>query len=110
LPFFTVVEQVLAKANAIWKRQAFTSIRLHGDLHPGNILWTPNGPGFVDLDDARMGPAIQDLWMMLTGDRQQQLMQLEILLEAYEEFCEFDTRQLVLIEPLRALRMVHYNA
>ncbi|PTA48392.1 serine/threonine protein kinase [Shewanella morhuae] len=110
LPFFTVVEQVLAKANAIWERQSFAAIRLHGDLHPGNILWTPDGPGFVDLDDARMGPAIQDLWMMLTGDRAQQLMQLEILLEAYEEFCEFDTRQLALIEPLRALRMVHYNA
>ena len=110
LPFFTVVEQVLAKANAIWDRQDFAAIRLHGDLHPGNILWTPDGPGFVDLDDARMGPAIQDLWMMLTGDRAQQLMQLEILLEAYEEFCEFDTRQLALIEPLRALRMVHYNA
>ncbi|MGL4448033.1 serine/threonine protein kinase [Shewanella sp.] len=108
--FFTVVEQVLAKVNAIWAHQGFHSIRLHGDLHPGNILWTPDGPGFVDLDDARMGPAIQDLWMMLTGDRAQQQLQLEILLEAYEEFCEFDTRQLALIEPLRALRMVHYNA
>lgn len=110
VPFFTVVEQVLAKANAIWAKQHFAAIRLHGDLHPGNILWTPDGPGFVDLDDARMGPAIQDIWMMLTGDRAQQIMQLEILLEAYEEFCEFDSRQLVLIEPLRALRMVHYNA
>ena len=108
--FFTVAEQVLSKAKAIWAKHSFASIRLHGDLHPGNILWTPEGPGFVDLDDARMGPAIQDLWMMLTGDRQQQLLQLDILLEAYEEFCEFDQRQLVLIEPLRALRMLHYNA
>lgn len=108
--FFTVVEQVLAKVNHLWARQGFKSIRLHGDLHPGNILWTPAGPGFVDLDDARIGPAIQDLWMMLTGDRAQQQLQLEVLLEAYGEFCEFDTRQLALIEPLRALRMVHYNA
>ncbi|MCT8867962.1 serine/threonine protein kinase [Shewanella xiamenensis] len=108
--FFTVVEQVLAKVNTVWSQQCFKPIRLHGDLHPGNILWTPDGPGFVDLDDARMGPAIQDLWMMLTGDRAQQQLQLEVLLEAYEEFCEFDTRQLALIEPLRALRMVHYNA
>jgi Ser/Thr protein kinase RdoA (MazF antagonist) len=108
--FFTVAEQVLAKAKAIWDRHSFANMRLHGDLHPGNILWTPDGPGFVDLDDARSGPAVQDLWMMLTGDRQQQLLQLEVLLEAYEEFCEFDNRQLVLIEPLRALRMLHYNA
>ncbi|QYJ78596.1 serine/threonine protein kinase [Shewanella acanthi] len=108
--FFIVAEQVLAKVKSIWSQHKFKSIRLHGDLHPGNILWTPDGPGFVDLDDARMGPAIQDIWMMLTGDRAQQLLQLEILLEGYEEFCEFDSRQLVLIEPLRALRMLHYNA
>ncbi|MGL5221698.1 MAG: serine/threonine protein kinase, partial [Plesiomonas shigelloides] len=76
--FFTVVEQVLAKANTLWAQQRFKPIRLHGDLHPGNILWTPDGPGFVDLDDARMGPAIQDLWMMLTGDRAQQQLQLEV--------------------------------
>lgn len=108
--FFTVAEQVLAKAKMMWAKSDVEVIRLHGDLHPGNILWTPDGPGFVDLDDARMGPAIQDLWMMLTGDRQQQLLQLDILLEAYEEFCDFDSRQLALIEPLRALRMLHYNA
>jgi Ser/Thr protein kinase RdoA (MazF antagonist) len=108
--FFTVAEQVLAKAQAIWQQHNFNTIRLHGDLHPGNILWTPDGPGFVDLDDARQGPAIQDLWMMVTGDRQQQLLQLDILLEGYQEFCDFDMRQLALIEPLRALRMLHYNA
>ena len=107
--FFTVVEQVLDKAKQIWQHN-FTSIRLHGDLHPSNILWTPDGPGFVDLDDARQGPAVQDLWMMLTGDRQQQLLQIDILLEGYQEFCDFDAKQLALIEPLRAFRMVHYNA
>ncbi|QIR15808.1 serine/threonine protein kinase [Shewanella aestuarii] len=108
--FFTVCEQVLTKAEAIWKTVPFDSIRLHGDLHPGNILWTPDGPGFVDLDDARQGPAVQDIWMMLTGDRQQQTLQLDILLDSYQEFADFDMRQLALIEPLRALRMIHYNA
>ncbi|MGB6137575.1 MAG: serine/threonine protein kinase [Shewanella sp.] len=109
--FFTVVEQVLTKAKQIWQQHSFDTIRLHGDLHPGNILWTPeDGPGFVDLDDARQGPAVQDIWMMLTGDRTQQLLQLDILIDAYQEFCDFDTRQLALIEPLRAFRMIHYNA
>ncbi|WP_394391084.1 serine/threonine protein kinase [Shewanella woodyi] len=110
LPYFTIVEQVLDKSKEIWSQQNPKHIRLHGDLHPGNILWTPDGPGFVDLDDARTGPAIQDLWMMITGDKSQKLLQLEILLEAYEEFCEFDSKELKLIEPLRAMRMLHYNA
>ncbi len=108
--FFTVTEQVLNTSRRLWEKQSPAQLRLHGDLHPGNILWTPDGPGFVDLDDARTGPAIQDLWMMLTGEHQQRLTQLEILLEAYEEFCDFDTRELALIEPLRALRMLYYNA
>ncbi|AQS38379.1 putative homoserine kinase type II (protein kinase fold) [Shewanella psychrophila] len=110
LPYFTIVEQVLDKSKEIWSQQNPKHIRLHGDLHPGNILWTPDGPGFVDLDDARTGPAIQDLWMMITGDASQKQLQLEILLEAYEEFCEFDAKELKLIEPLRAMRMLHYNA
>ncbi|MCG9695395.1 serine/threonine protein kinase [Shewanella sp. Isolate11] len=108
--YFTIVEQVLAKAKQMWAEVDARSIRLHGDLHPSNILWTPDGPGFVDLDDAKMGPAIQDIWMMLAGDRQQQTLQLEVLLEAYQEFCDFDNRELTLIEPLRAMRMLHYNA
>lgn len=108
--FFTVAEQVLTKTQTLWQKHKFNDIRLHGDLHPGNILWTPDGPGFVDLDDARQGVAVQDLWMMVTGDRQQQLLQLDVLLEGYQEFCDFDMRQLALIEPLRALRMIHYNA
>ncbi len=108
--YFTIVEQVLDKAKQLWAHVDARAIRLHGDLHPSNILWTPDGPGFVDLDDAKMGPAVQDVWMMLAGDRQQQTLQLEVLLEAYEEFCDFDKRELALIEPLRALRMLHYNA
>jgi Ser/Thr protein kinase RdoA (MazF antagonist) len=85
-------------------------IRSHGDCHAGNILWRDNAPHFVDFDDARMAPAVQDLWMMLSGDRQRQTAQLESLMEGYREFCSFDPRELRLIEPLRALRMLHYSA
>ena len=91
------------------------TLRLHGDCHPGNILWTPEGlpgagPHFVDLDDARSGPAVQDLWMLLSGDRAQCTRQLGALVDGYEEFREFDRAELALIEPLRTLRLVHYSA
>jgi Ser/Thr protein kinase RdoA (MazF antagonist) len=85
-------------------------IRTHGDCHAGNILWRDNAPHFVDFDDARMAPAVQDLWMMLSGDRQRQTAQLESLMEGYREFCDFDPGELRLIEALRALRMLHYSA
>ena len=90
-------------------------IRLHGDCHPGNILWTPTdaphgGPHFVDLDDARSGPAVQDLWMLLSGDRRQRTTQLSALIDGYEQFRPFDRRELALIEPLRTLRLIHYSA
>jgi Ser/Thr protein kinase RdoA (MazF antagonist) len=85
-------------------------IRLHGDCHAGNILWRDEGPHFVDLDDCRSGPAIQDLWMMLSGDRQQQLLQLDTLLMGYEEFNTFENEQLILIESLRTMRVVNYMA
>jgi Ser/Thr protein kinase RdoA (MazF antagonist) len=90
-------------------------LRLHGDCHPGNILWTPQGqpqpgPHFVDLDDARTGPAVQDFWMLLSGDRRQQNQQLGALLDGYEQFRDFDRRELTLIEPLRTLRLIHYSA
>lgn len=84
-------------------------LRLHGDCHPGNILWR-DGPLFVDLDDARTGPAVQDLWMLINGDLREQRIQWSILLEAYSEFCEFDSHELSLVEPLRAMRMVYYLA
>ncbi len=85
--------------------------RLHGDCHPGNILWTPDaGPHFVDLDDARMGPAVQDLWMLLSGDRAQRQRQLGALLDGYEQLHDFDRAELALIEPLRTLRLIHYSA
>jgi len=86
-------------------------LRLHGDCHPGNILWTPDaGPHFVDLDDARTGPAVQDLWMLLSGERPQRLQQLGALIDGYEQIREFDRRELALIEPLRTLRLIHYSA
>jgi Ser/Thr protein kinase RdoA (MazF antagonist) len=86
-------------------------IRLHGDCHPGNILWTPGeGPHFVDLDDARTGPAVQDLWMLLSGERAQRQRQLGAVVDGYETMREFDREELALIEPLRTLRLIHYSA
>lgn len=85
-------------------------IRLHGDCHAGNVLWTDTGPHFVDFDDSLMGPAIQDLWMLLSGEREECQSQLLDLLAGYEDFHEFDPRQLHLIEALRTLRLLHYSA
>ncbi len=85
-------------------------IRTHGDCHAGNILWRDGAPHFVDFDDARTAPAVQDLWMMLSGERPRQLAQLEVLLKGYSEFCDFHPRELRLIESLRTLRMLHYSA
>jgi Ser/Thr protein kinase RdoA (MazF antagonist) len=86
---------------------SYREIRLHGDCHPGNILWR-DGPHFVDLDDSLMGPAVQDLWMLLSGPRSEQTVQLSDIIEGYDEFCEFSPRELHLVEPLRTLRMIHY--
>lgn len=106
--FFTILDQVIDVAAEQY--QPKNAIRLHGDCHAGNILWTDDGPHFVDLDDCRMGPAIQDLWMMLSGDRQQQTLQLDTLLMGYEEFHEFDAKEFALIESLRTMRVVNYMA
>ncbi|HDY8002059.1 TPA: serine/threonine protein kinase [Vibrio vulnificus] len=106
--FFQDLDRLIATIEAQWPKNT-QAIRLHGDCHPGNILWR-DGPMFVDLDDARNGPAVQDLWMLLNGDRQEKLMQLDILLESYGEFSDFSHQELKLIEPLRGLRMVHYMA
>jgi len=99
-----VIDGIMAEVGPV------SYIRSHGDCHAGNILWRDNAPHFVDFDDARMAPAVQDLWMMLSGDRQRQTAQLEALMEGYREFCAFDPRELRLIEVLRALRMLHYSA
>jgi Ser/Thr protein kinase RdoA (MazF antagonist) len=89
---------------------AVPMIRLHGDCHAGNILWTDHGPHFVDFDDARMGPAVQDLWMLLSGDRASMSRQLGWVLSGYEQFRAFEPRELHLVEALRTLRLVHYAA
>jgi Ser/Thr protein kinase RdoA (MazF antagonist) len=86
------------------------SLRLHGDCHVGNVLWTDQGPHFVDFDDSRMGPAVQDLWMLLSGDRADMVRQLTDVLAGYEDFCDFNERELHLIEALRTLRLIHYAA
>ena len=98
------VERCYANAGAV------RAIRLHGDCHIGNILWTDAGPHFVDLDDARMGPALQDLWMLLSGNRAAMGAQLHHVLAGYEEFADFDRRELHLLEALRTLRLIHYSA
>jgi Ser/Thr protein kinase RdoA (MazF antagonist) len=85
-------------------------LRLHGDCHMGNVLWTDDGPHFVDFDDSRMGPAVQDLWMMLSGDRSERVRQLSDILAGYEDFMAFDPRELHLVEALRTLRLLHYSA
>ena len=85
-------------------------LRLHGDCHVGNVLWTDAGPHFVDFDDSRMGPAIQDLWMLLSGERAEQTRQFGELLAGYEDFHDFHPRELHLLEALRTLRLIHYSA
>jgi Ser/Thr protein kinase RdoA (MazF antagonist) len=85
------------------------NIRVHGDCHIGNVLWTDAGPHFVDFDDSRSAPAVQDLWMLLSGDRQEMSRQLVDVLIGYEDFCDFDPRELHLIEALRTLRLIHYS-
>jgi Ser/Thr protein kinase RdoA (MazF antagonist) len=84
------------------------SIRLHGDCHPGNILWGEHGPHIVDFDDARMGPAVQDLWMFLSGEPAEMRAALQQLLEGYARFADFNPAEIRLIEPLRTLRLIHY--
>jgi Ser/Thr protein kinase RdoA (MazF antagonist) len=85
-------------------------LRLHGDCHAGNVLWTDDGPHFVDFDDSRTGPAVQDLWMLLAGDRPTMQKQLGDVFAGYEDFHEFDPRELHLVEALRTLRLIHYSA
>lgn len=100
------LKMVEARFEAILPR----NIRLHGDCHPGNLLWRDDAPHFVDLDDCRMGPAIQDLWMLLSGSPDEMSAQFRHLLEGYETFREFDVSELALIEALRTLRLLHYSA
>jgi Ser/Thr protein kinase RdoA (MazF antagonist) len=104
-------EQALTAVNAAFERAApLATLRLHGDCHLGNVLWRDGAPHVVDLDDAMQGPAVQDLWMLVSGDHATMAQQLNTLLEGYEQFSEFDDRERALIEPLRTLRMVRHSA
>jgi Ser/Thr protein kinase RdoA (MazF antagonist) len=105
-----VTEQAMHAVRAAFERAGdVRTIRTHGDCHIGNVLWN-NGPFFVDFDDCCMAPAIQDLWMLLSGSAREQQVQLLDVLAGYEDFIEFDRRELHLIEPLRTLRMLHMSA
>lgn len=107
----SVADQALDGVRRCYERAGpVASIRLHGDCHAGNVLWTDKGPHFVDFDDCRMGPAAQDLWMLLSGERTDMTRQLGDVLAGYEDFCEFDARELHLVEALRTLRLLHYSA
>jgi Ser/Thr protein kinase RdoA (MazF antagonist) len=107
----TIAEQVLRKVETQFRIATDVRyFRIHADCHPGNILWTDDGPHFVDFDDTRMGPAVQDIWMLLSGDRRQMTEQLCDVLEGYTEFCDFNPVELHLLEALRTLRMIHYSA
>lgn len=107
----SVADQVINGVEAAVQRAGnFAELRLHGDFHPGNVLVAGERFHIVDLDDARTGPAVQDLWMFLSGDRDEQTPQLAALLDGYREFREFDARELHLVEGLRSLRIMHYAA
>ncbi|MDH3986180.1 MAG: serine/threonine protein kinase, partial [Gammaproteobacteria bacterium] len=107
----TLTEDLLQQISSAYNNAGdIQKIRLHGDCHPGNILWTDDGPHFVDLDDCRTGPAIQDIWMLISGDRHEMQTQLIDIMEGYLQFHDFDYRELLLIEPLRTLRILHYAA
>jgi Ser/Thr protein kinase RdoA (MazF antagonist) len=106
-----VVAQALDGVRRCFDRAGLVKdLRLHGDCHVGNVLWTDEGPHFVDFDDSRMGPAIQDLWMLLSGERADMTRQFADLLSGYEDFYDFDPRELHLVEALRTLRLIHYAA
>jgi Ser/Thr protein kinase RdoA (MazF antagonist) len=110
-----LVEQALTQVNAAFTAAGALRVqRVHGDCHPGNLLWseagTEPGPHFVDFDDSTMAPAVQDLWMLLSGDRHEMAAQMRDVLRGYEVFAPFDRSQLLLIEPLRTLRLIHYAA
>ena len=106
----SVARDLLKRVEDVFASTKFTPIRLHGDCHPGNILARDDAFYLVDLDDCRMGPAVQDLWMMLAGERHERLGQLAELVDGYNEFHDFAPRELPLIEVLRALRLMHYSA
>jgi Ser/Thr protein kinase RdoA (MazF antagonist) len=111
-PAYSTLAQDLIKRiqDVFASARAPAQIRIHGDCHMGNVLWRDDMPQFVDFDDTMTGPAIQDLWMLLSGDRQEKLAQLSELIDGYNEFYDFNPGELVLIESLRTMRLMHYSA
>lgn len=106
-----VISQALEGVRRCYERAGdVAAIRLHGDCHMGNVLWTDDGPHFVDFDDSRNGPAVQDIWMLFSGERAEMIGQFNDFLAGYEDFYEFDLRELHLVEALRTLRLIHYAA
>ncbi|MBT4522569.1 MAG: serine/threonine protein kinase [Halieaceae bacterium] len=109
--YSSLADDLLQRVSAIYDEvQSSDLIRVHGDCHIGNILWRDDCAHFVDLDDCAMAPAVQDLWMFLSGDRNHRQLQLSELVEGYGEFCDFDPRQLRWVEALRTMRIMHYAA
>lgn len=109
--WISVADQALDEVSRAYQRAGDVQmLRLHGDCHPGNLLWTDDGPHFVDFDDSRSGPAVQDLWMLLSGNATDMRRQFIALLRGYELFREFNDRELHLVEALRTLRLIHYSA
>ncbi|VXB19241.1 Stress response kinase A [Pseudomonas sp. 8AS] len=106
----SVARDLLKRLDQLFASVRHTPIRLHGDCHPGNLLCRDDSFHIVDLDDCRMGPAVQDIWMMLAGERHERLGQLAELVDGYNEFHDFASRELPLIEGLRALRLMHHSA
>ncbi|MDH5517873.1 MAG: serine/threonine protein kinase [Gammaproteobacteria bacterium] len=112
--YSTLMDDLIEQVLPVYNNIEFETIRLHGDCHVGNILWTDQGaqqgPAFLDFDDSRMGPAVQDIWMLLSGSEQEQQLQLQEILEGYQEFYDFNKAEIGLIESLRTMRLVHYAA
>jgi Ser/Thr protein kinase RdoA (MazF antagonist) len=106
----SVARDLIKKLDTLFNSVKYTNIRVHGDCHPGNLLYRDETFHMVDLDDCRMAPAVQDLWMMLAGDRQERLSQLAELMDGYQEFHDFAPRELALIEGMRSLRLLQYSA
>ncbi|MGB1271070.1 MAG: serine/threonine protein kinase [Endozoicomonas sp.] len=105
----TLARDLLHRLDSIQQQNPCTAIRVHGDCHGGNILWRNDAPHFVDFDDTAMAPAVQDLWMLLSGDRQSQTLQMAEVLEGYTEFMDFHPAELNLVEYFRTLRLLHYS-
>jgi len=104
---FETIDKIKYKINTA-KLTTLPMIAIHGDAHASNILLKEDQPYWVDFDDCKMGPAIQDIWMLLNGDKQEQLLQLSMILEGYQEEYDFNTNQLAHIESLRTMRIINY--